>query len=76
MPGADEWLAAFWDLHTDRQIGMAAGPIPGAAIDRWVAMGRVHPAEADHFRRCMRACDEAWREAAEIARDEAKVAEG
>lgn len=61
-PGGEEWLAAFFDLSTDRQItGYGSGPIPAASIARHVAGWPEDEAEA--FRRCIRAMDEAFREA-------------
>lgn len=59
LPGADEWLSAFWELATDRQIGMAAGPIPSSAIDRWIDRNGMMPCEAETFRRCIRAMEAA-----------------
>jgi hypothetical protein len=56
LPGADEWLGAFWEMSTDRRF--SGGPIPAESIDRWP----VHPDEADTFRRCIRAMDEAFRD--------------
>lgn len=56
--GFDAWLVAFWELCTDRQIGMAAGPIPAAAIERW--SDGMAPSEALTFRRCIRAMDAEW----------------
>lgn len=35
LPGGAALLAAFWELSTDRHIGMSAGPIPASAIARW-----------------------------------------
>lgn len=66
MPGAEIWLAAFWELSTDRQIGMAEGPIPAAAIDRHT---RGWPDdEAETFRVCIRMMDQAYR-----SRDEVEI---
>ena len=53
LPGAEEWLDAFLELTTDRQMGMGLGPIPSAAIDRWP----VEDAERASFRACIRAMD-------------------
>lgn len=62
LPGADEWLAIFWELSTDRQIGFTTGPIPAASIDRRAAgMGGE---EAAMFRTCIRAMDAAYMKAA------------
>ena len=34
-----EWLYwnAFWELGTDRQVGMEKGPIPWSSIERFIA---------------------------------------
>lgn len=61
LPGADAWLADFWELSTDRQIGMAAGPIPAASIARHTAGWDI--IEAERFRSCIRAMDRAYLEA-------------
>lgn len=53
LPGADEWLGAFTDLSTERQIGMGPGPIPASAIEAWP----VDAAERETFKACMRAMD-------------------
>src|SRR5690554_1936865 len=58
LPGLSEWLDDFFELSTDRQIGMVAGPIPKASIDRHVE-GWSHD-EADMFRACMRAMDSVY----------------
>lgn len=55
LPGAAAWWEAFWELGTERQIGMAEGPIPANAI-REAAHGLSRD-EADGFRRVMRAMD-------------------
>lgn len=59
MAGAEEWSDAFWELSTDRQIGMALGPIPAAAIDRMAA--GMAPCEAADFRHCIREMDAVFR---------------
>ena len=52
LPGYEDWYRAFHELSTDRQIGMAVGPIPAAAIDR-------HGGGA-FFRRVIRAMDRVY----------------
>lgn len=59
LPGLDEWLDAFWRLSTERQIGMAVGPIPDSAITRWIADNNLK-SEAKTFRRCIRAMDNVY----------------
>ncbi len=52
---------AFWDLHTDRPIGMGAGPIPFASIDRYAERyGIVALDDFDAFRELIRALDDTY----------------
>jgi len=61
LPGLSEWLAAFWELTTERPLGYGAvGPIPSSAIDRWVAKARMDEAEEELFRHCIRLLDRAY----------------
>lgn len=55
LPGCDEYLEAFFELSSDRQIGMVPGPLPAASIARHVQGWDT--AEADRFRQVMRALD-------------------
>lgn len=58
MPGALPWWDAFWELSTERQIGMAEGPIPASAIHeeaRGLSLDEMHG-----FRRVIRAMDAAY----------------
>jgi|TARA_R100000479_G_scaffold176487_1_gene131347 hypothetical protein len=58
MDGFGGWYEDFFDLSTDRQLGMVAGPIPKASIDAHVA-GWPYD-EADMFRAVIRAMDDAY----------------
>lgn len=58
LPGCDDYLAAFFELSSDRQIGMAPGPLPAASIARHVA--GWDSAEAERFRQVMRALDQVF----------------
>lgn len=58
LPGADEWLAAFTELSTDRHVGEAIGPIPSSAIRAWSAGWPDQ--EQERFRACIRAMDRAF----------------
>lgn len=49
---------AFWELSTDRQIGMAPGPIPAASIERHTAGWPDDDAES--FRFIIREMDRAY----------------
>jgi hypothetical protein len=53
--GIGVWFDAFFDLSTDRQLGMVAGPIPDASIRRYTAGWPDDDVEA--FRTCMRRMD-------------------
>ncbi|WP_445433055.1 phage tail assembly chaperone [Brucella endophytica] len=58
LAGYEEWISAFWELSTERQIGFAAGPIPGSAISRRCEeMGIVDLDEIASFRGAIRAMD-------------------
>ena len=57
MPGLADWLAAFWELSTDRQAGMGYGPVPAASIDRWAAR---YPGQEMEFRKAIRRMDQAF----------------
>ena len=46
--GLEIYWRAFWECSTDRDIGMAEGPIPWSAIDRWAFR---HGIDGDDFDR-------------------------
>lgn len=59
MPGYDGWYNDFWELSTDRQFGMAVGPMPRSSI---IEHTRGWPDdEADAFRTIMRRMDDVFR---------------
>jgi hypothetical protein len=35
MPGEDFFFQAFWDLNSDRNVGMSLGPIPWSSIQTY-----------------------------------------
>lgn len=53
--GFEQWFNDFWELGTERQVGMGVGPIPKGAIDRHVA--GWPKAEAALFWRLIRMLD-------------------
>lgn len=60
--GGEEWVAAFFELSTDRHsTDYRTGQIPAGSIARHVAGWPDDEAEA--FRRCVRAMDEAFMDA-------------
>lgn len=67
LPGARWLYDAFWELSTDRQIGMAAGPIPASSIARETVGWPDDDAEA--FRIAMREMDGVWLEHTRRGRD-------
>lgn len=57
-PGGEALLSAFWELSTDRQVGMSVGPLPAASIARWLAeTGVTDPDDATDAVECFRAMD-------------------
>jgi hypothetical protein len=53
---------AFWELSSDRQVGMAVGRIPFSAIDRYAERyGLAEVDEFDTFREIMRSLDAEFR---------------
>jgi hypothetical protein len=52
---------AFWELGTERQLGMSVGPIPGSKIREYVRheLG-LHGAEYDRATAIIRKADNAW----------------
>ncbi len=66
------WLSDFWELSTDRQMGMAVGPIPAASLARHTA--GMSEAEAEFARRVFRAMDRAFLKAKPVEGDTAVLA--
>lgn len=50
-------LEAFFELGTDRQVGMGVGPIPSASIDRYVDRHGFSVDEEEEFRYLIRRLD-------------------
>jgi hypothetical protein len=63
-PQAHPWLAhyfhAFQDLHTSRQIGMSAGPIPWVAIREYAMLNDYDEDETEELHRFVTAMDEVY----------------
>lgn len=56
------YYEAFWEVSSDRQVGMGLGGIPFTAIDRYAARyGITDQDRFDAFRRTMRAMDAEYR---------------
>lgn len=59
LPGTEQWLADFFELGTDRRMGMnGPGPIPAASLDRHTAGWPEDDAEV--FRFVVREMDRAY----------------
>jgi hypothetical protein len=49
MLGLQFYWYAFWELSSDRQIGMSEGPIPWSSMDRWCRRHGINGDEFDRF---------------------------
>jgi len=56
------WLwSAFWELSTERQLGMVVGPIPVSKIREYlIDEFDLHGAELDRAKAIIRRADDAW----------------
>ena len=66
LPGDDWFMGAFWDLSTERPIGMGSGPIPWSALLRYAAYAGLTPGTMLLFRTVIHAMDREylkWQEA-------------
>lgn len=71
LEGYGGWYEDFWELSTERQIGMAEGEIPASVIARHTAGWSWEDAEA--FAYCMRAMDRIYLRRGEDDQTEAQV---
>lgn len=55
--GLEFYWRAFWELSTDRDIGMAEGPIPWTAIHWWAARHDIRGEEFDRLVLLIKAMD-------------------
>lgn len=66
LPGSGFYLAAFWELNSDRPIGMAVAQIPFSAIDRFADRNGIEGEEFEFLVHMIRAMDAVamahWRE--------------
>lgn len=60
LPGMEELLEAFWELSTDRQLGLAVGPIPFSSIVLWLDRHGYDHDAGDELRACFREMDAAY----------------
>lgn len=56
-PGYDVWVSSFWDLSTERQVGVGLGPVPASAIEWMAERIGVGEDEFESYRCAMRALD-------------------
>jgi hypothetical protein len=48
-PGLEFIWRAFWEMSTDRDFGMAEGPIPWSVMDRYALRHEIEDDEFDRF---------------------------
>ncbi len=73
LPGCDFYFEAFWELSSDRQIGMGVGEIPFSAIDRYAVRFDVHGDAFDTLRRVLRSMDAEYRKVVNTPKDKQKT---
>lgn len=55
------YLVAFWELSSDRQVGMAAGPIMFSSIDTYARRYMIDdPEEFELLVQMIRVCDKVF----------------
>lgn len=60
MFGSHDILRAFWECHTDRQIGMSHGPIPSRAINEYAERCGYFEDDYTFLARMIRALDDVY----------------
>ncbi len=60
LPGDDVWLGAFWNLTTERQVGMATGPIPYSKTTEYATALGLGGGMLRIFHALIRAMDSAY----------------
>ena len=65
------YMEAFWDLSTERQLGMTAGPIPWSAIKSYACATELPSSIMVLFETVIRAMDQTYLRWAEDARKKA-----
>lgn len=58
MQGYEVWFDAFWELSSNRAIGLDVGPIPSLAVDFWAR--RLSADDKQDFVYCIRRMDTAY----------------
>lgn len=60
LVGLDFYWRAFWECSTDRDIGMAEGPIPWSSMDRWALRHEIEGDDFDRMVLILKAMDAAY----------------
>lgn len=58
--GLEIYWKAFVELSSDRQIGMAEGPIPWSSMNMWAIRHGIYGDDFDRFIAILRSLDEAY----------------
>ena len=58
--GLELYWKAFCELSSDREIGMAEGPIPWSSMDRWAIRHGIYGDDFDRFVGVIRGLDEVY----------------
>lgn len=72
LPGLEIYYHAFLNLTTDRTFGMAEGPIPWSAMDRYARRHGIEGFDFDRFVVIMRIMDTAYSDYQESRRNKAE----
>jgi hypothetical protein len=62
IAGLDLYWKAFTDLMSDRDVGMAEGPIPWSAMSEWATRRRIFGDDFERFVYILRELDSAYME--------------
>lgn len=60
FPFADFYLDSFWELSTERQLGMSVGPIPASKRDEYAGKKGLVGYSAELFNLVIKALDAAF----------------
>lgn len=62
LPGDEFYMKAFWDLSTERQLGMGVGPIPWSRIFQYGNFYQLDEDLLDPFIQIIREMDNGYLE--------------
>jgi hypothetical protein len=62
LPGLEIYYSAFWDLFSDRQLGMGVGPIPYSAMRAYCLDWEMDDEQASDLKRLVRKMDHVFLE--------------